>query len=503
MSLLRAVVSRGHIAFQNVIHVARSRCVIVGLRESAFDCTARCAPSSSSSCLRSSLTVLAPPTASASNVSRRSVFTTLFLFGNSSTNERIENQVVKLSRTTPAEAIRVAEQTPQRIGPNLYRRGGMIFARVTVDGKRTFRSTGTNDPTAARTVLKEWRKQPVLREHGIEPKVAALERRHLTVGEVLDAYVVAGCPTRKMRLKSARTVVGELSFLKPIREFFGHRPAVSLTLADADAYRDWRNGGGYKSVFQHYGHETMRRTRGGDRAVDLELGALTSALGLAVRHAKLKVNPLAGRGRYTSAHDVRHCREVAPTPEGLQQIENWLRARGEQGIADCVCLLAYSGLRIGEALTLGWDCVDWAQELLHVVREKRGVNPWVPILPELDELLRDMQKRSVGPLLLPSRVDSTKPEDDDVIRRRLTAACESLGIGHVTPHGLRSYFVTQARQSGLTDAEIAMLIGDKTGPSLISEVYGDVRPDHLIAQAKRIQLRATGQTNSKRQGRGE
>ena len=72
----------------------------------------------------------------------------------------------------------------------------------------------------------------------------------------------------------------------------------------------------------------------------------------------------------------------------------------------------------------------------------------------------------------------------------------------MTPHGLRSCFVTQARQSGLTDAEIAMLIGDKTGPSLISEVYGDVRPDRLIAQTKRIQLRATGQTNSKRQGRG-
>jgi hypothetical protein len=46
---------------------------------------------------------------------------------------------------------RVAEQTPKRIGPGLYRRGDKIFARVTVDGKRTFRSTGTDDPTTART----------------------------------------------------------------------------------------------------------------------------------------------------------------------------------------------------------------------------------------------------------------------------------------------------------------------------------------------------------------
>ena len=46
------------------------------------------------------------------------------------------------------------------------------------------------------------------------------------------------------------------------------------------------------------------------------------------------------------------------------------------------------------------------------------------------------------------------------------------------------------RQSGLTDAEIAQLIGDKTGPSLIAEVYGDVRPDHLLAVARNIRLTA-------------
>ncbi len=36
-----------------------------------------------------------------------------------------------------------------------------------------------------------------------------------------------------------------------------------------------------------------------------------------------------------------------------------------------------------------------------------------------------------------------------------------------------------------------MLIGDKTGPAIIAAVYGDLRQDHLLAQAKRIQLRAT------------
>src|SRR5215475_10127235 len=101
-----------------------------------------------------------------------------------------------------------------------------------------------------------------------------------------------------------------------------------------------------------------------------------------------------------------------------------------------------------------------------------------------------MKTRAVGDLLFPSPFDPSKPRDVSAIRHRITAACKKLEIGHVTPHGLRSYFVTQARQSGLTDADIAMLIGDKTGPTIISQTYGDVRPEHLIAQARKISLMA-------------
>src|SRR6185436_3329311 len=113
------------------------------------------------------------------------------------------------------------------------------------------------------------------------------------------------------------------------------------------------------------------------------------------------------------------------------------------------------------------------------------------ILSEMEALLKVMQKRSTSHLLFPSPFDPNTVRDDSAIRHRLRAACEKLGIGHVTPHGLRSYFVTQARQSGLSDAEIAMLIGDKTGPAIIALTYGDVRPDHLLAQAQRIRLTAT------------
>lgn len=379
--------------------------------------------------------------------------------------------------------------TFERLGKCLYWKGGKIVARVRVNGKPTWRSTGTESPEEARKWLKKWRSEEWMEQNGIEAKGVVLHRQRVTVTELIDSYIAAGMPTRKMRPKRPATLTNEKACLKPIRAYFGSKQAAALTLANCDAYRDWRISGGYFADAEALEtRKRMARMKNGTRSVDLELTILSNVLHLAVRRGTLQSNPLVGRGRYTVAEDIRHCREVAPTPEGLKQVEYWLRARNEHGAADLVCFLAFSGLRIGEAVILDWEAVDWAQKILHVRREKRGITPWVPILPEMEALLRNMQKRATGHLLFPSPFDPNTARDDSAVRHRITAACRALEISHVTPHGLRSYFVTQARQSGLSDAEIAMLIGDKSGPAIIAHTYGDVRPDHLLKQAQRIRL---------------
>ncbi|MSU62662.1 MAG: hypothetical protein EXS31_09730 [Pedosphaera sp.] len=378
----------------------------------------------------------------------------------------------------------------ERLGECLYRKGGAIYARVRVNGKLNWRSTGTDNPADARKWLKKWRNDGWLIANGIEPKGVVLQRQRVSAQEIIDAYVKAGFPTRKMRPKSPYTVKNEKYCVNPVLEYFGQMPAASLTLGDCDKYLAWRSSGGYVAKFTVRGKPQTMQTRGGNRAVDLELVVLGNALNLAVRRGVLSSNPLVGRSRYTCASEIRHCREVAPTPGGLGKIEGWFRGRNEAGVADTVCFLAYSGLRIGEALAMEWEMVDWSEGILHVKREKKGITPWVPILSEMEALLRDMQKRATSYLLFPSPFEPGKPADASAIRRRLKAACAALDLGHVTPHGLRSYFVTQARESGLSDAEIAMLIGDKTGPAIIAHTYGDVRPDHLMKQAHRIRLTA-------------
>ena len=179
----------------------------------------------------------------------------------------------------------------------------------------------------------------------------------MNVGELIGDYLEAGCPIirkRSLKPKSQRTIRGEKYCFHPVREFFGRMPAGRLTLNDCDRYFDWRTSGGYVTTFKVRSKEVTKRTRGGTRAVDLELTVLSNALSLAVRLGRLKTNPLRERGCYTDRSQIRHCRETAPTPDELRQIVEWLENNGHQQPADFAQYLAYSGLRIGEGLGGRW-----------------------------------------------------------------------------------------------------------------------------------------------------
>ena len=78
----------------------------------------------------------------------------------------------------------------------------------------------------------------------------------------------------------------------------------------------------------------------------------------------IKHHPLIGRGKFVSAADVRHCREVAPDQHGLTKLENYFRERDEDDVADCIVFMAYTGLRIGEALVRRWSEVNFSEGIL-------------------------------------------------------------------------------------------------------------------------------------------
>jgi len=389
--------------------------------------------------------------------------------------------------TATGEKMRVAYQTPQRIEgeTGLYWRGGQIYCRVRVDGKQTFRCTGTDKLPKARKVLAKWREDEVMRQHGIEPRTAALERNRLSVAEVLREYETAGFPDRKNRTKkTTATIKTETGHLLRLQAVFGSRAAASLTVKDFDSFRRERASGGYT---WQAGDKT-RKSKAGDRVVDLELQTLGNALALAVRREKLKINPMAGRIRYHSEKDCRHAKDRAATAEQLQLIASKFRQKGEDVLADCVLFLGLSGLRVNEALPLSWEDVAWAQGVVHVRREKNGCNPYVPITAELGDLLRQMRERSKSFLLFPSADNPQRPLPYSTIAGKFRKLTVKMELPHLCLHGLRSFFTTSARESGLPDWVIGGLVGHRSGGILISRAYGQTREVHLLKQAQQVRF---------------
>lgn len=389
--------------------------------------------------------------------------------------------------------------TFERIGDCLYRRGGKIVARVRLNGKATWRSCDTSDPKQARLWLKKFRTEKFCQRSGVELPGQSLLRQRVTVAKIVADYIKEGCPTRTMQPKKPRTVECEEWGLERIVAKLGDTPAAALTLQDADEYKKWRTARGYKSK-KELSEKQKAQSWGRLRTVDMELTYLSNALNLAVRRGVLRVNPLAGRSRYVVASAVKHCRDKAPTPENLKAIETRLRSQGDDDVADFVVFVALTGLRLNEARWLTWEDVSWGDKLVHVKREKGGVCPWAVMSDELETLLRAMQQRARSYLLFPSPLDAKQPRDGSAIRSKLRAACKALEVKHVCPHGLRAFFVTRCREAGLGDFEIAGLIGQRSGPQLVAQVYGQTRPEHVLAQARLVKFlsAATSEKNTEK-----
>jgi len=77
----------------------------------------------------------------------------------------------------------------ERIGESLYRKGDAIYARVRVNRKLTWRSTGTSEPREARKWLKKWKTEEGMEQNSFEPKGVILHRAKVTVADWLRALV--------------------------------------------------------------------------------------------------------------------------------------------------------------------------------------------------------------------------------------------------------------------------------------------------------------------------
>lgn len=211
---------------------------------------------------------------------------------------------------------------------------------------------------------------------------------------------------------------------------------------------------------EHVEGYVMRR-QAGVRTVRNELTVLNQAMRLAKT-----------RGRSVPDVDLLS----VPVPGTITPKERWL-TRDEYAVvmdilrlrwSSWIRLAVYSGGRPEEVNAMLWDDVDLEAGVLHIRGTKTaGSDRYVPIAAPLLEWMRQQSHRK-GHIVRPLRGSY----------HLLKTTCAKLGIPRFTPHDCRRTFSSWLLQDGVSERDIADLLGHRT-VHLTRTVYAKTSMDRL------------------------
>lgn len=362
-----------------------------------------------------------------------------------------------------------------RVAPGIYKdsRTGNLYERPTIDGRKTWRKLSSPTVKGAKRELAAKRTDQARATQGLakDPYAPATK----TIGQLCAEYIKAGCPDRQHQSRADSSQ--ERYRLETLLPFWSKKTPASIRAKDCALYFAWRK-------------RQIARGSGG-RTVDLELGSLSNVLHWAVLTGKADVNPLAaGRPRFRNTKTVKHCREFMPIDGNeLHKLAGYFFSSFRSEVIGWQLLLeAMTGCRTSEVLRLRWDARHQGEagfienEWLWIARSKGGVKPFVQIHPALAECIAALKRWHAwrhprSNWWLPSWRVKNQPVESGSLTHALARVSPKLCGAHRTSHGLRAFYVTVRRSQGVSDAQIADEIGDKSGAALIVSTYGSVPPN--------------------------
>jgi integrase len=263
------------------------------------------------------------------------------------------------------------------------------------------------------------------------------------------------------RSKGPRSLEADLYRLTAVRQVLGNCMIGSIGIAEIEQVQ-------------------QRRARSGRSAatINSDVGTLITLLRWAKDRGWIVTVPRPRRLRFTPRN------RAVPTPEEVVRIIRLLPPM--QALA--VRLLAKTGCRLGEALHLGWDCVDLERRSIAIRPRAGGWTPkteasarTIPITVELAADLQQLPRR--GPFVFHGS-DPMKPLTS--IKRVLTTASQQASILRegrplrVTPQLLRKAFATWQAQAGTAPKTLQRLLGHAPGSRVTDRYY--VQEDEAAKQ---------------------
>lgn len=333
----------------------------------------------------------------------------------------------------------------------------------TQDGRQRWFSIGKHGspwtPDAARDearrLLVEVAKghDPAGRKH--EDRVAE------TVADLCDAYIEAAesgrLLTRRRRAKASSTLATDKGRIeRHIKPVLGRLKVASVTRRDIEKFRDAVTEGKTAARVKT-GKHGLARVTGGAGTATRTMALLGAIFTFAAKRGLRADNPV--HGVETAAYNTRERRasdaEYAALGEALRTMPQSTWPMALAGIK----LLAVTGWRRGEMLTLRWADIDLPRRTAILPETKTGKSIR-PLSRAACELLRDLPR--LGELVFPSSAGTDKPMTgfQNVWRRVATKGDLPKDF---TAHVLRHSFASVAADAGFSELTIAALVGHRKG----------------------------------------
>lgn len=241
------------------------------------------------------------------------------------------------------------------------------------------------------------------------------------------------------------------------------------------------------------------------RVIDLQRALRERQVGPAMTHRVMMV--LSGvmrhavvRGRIernpvtpVKVAQPRRQRAIRPlAPATIEQLRRVFLDRGDLRSATLISVMAYSGLRPGEALALEWRHINQRTILVEQASSADGPNAptktqrirtvrlLAPLAADL-EAWRGLQEAGGSSAAVFARAGGGPPTPTayrNWRRKRFDPACAAAGIGQVRPYDLRHSFASLMVQAGYSPVELAAELGHS--PTLTLNTYA-----HLFSEFTR------------------
>jgi len=343
--------------------------------------------------------------------------------------------------------------TFKRVSENLYKviETGGYYALVKRGGKQIRRSLKTTDKALAR------RRLAVLKE-----KASKLRTGKENASITFERYSKRWIEAKAASLKS-KTIRRMKDCLKGIKPYLGDSLIRNITYQDCER---WLIGRG--KVLKPSAYRQERQ---------LMIGVLKAA----ERDGIILDNPAIQLPNKKLPKIVIQ----VPTHDQFRSLIKQMRQADSRGIhgAYLVELLAYSGMRLNEAINLMWSEIDLDRDCFTVTGGEYGTKnhdirtvPLFPAMRELLERIRSAQTETNSDYVTPIKG----------ARTLMANAAKKAGIPKFTHHSMRHYFCSNAIEVGIDFKVIAGWLGHKDGGILVAKTYGHLRDTHSFEMAKRM-----------------